>query len=52
LIAAEPEQYSGETAVIFGEVYLKNGEWKFKAGGQGSTEGLGQICAKFGVSAS
>ncbi|MCW5206080.1 TerD family protein [Desulfobulbus sp. F5] len=46
------EDYSGETAVIFGEVYLKSGEWKFKAVGQGSTEGLAQICAKFGVSAS
>ncbi len=46
------EDFSGETAVIFGEVYQKNGEWKFKAVGQGSTEGLAQICAKFGVSAS
>lgn len=46
------EDFSGETAVIFGEVYQKNGEWKFKAVGQGSTEGLAQICAKFGVNAS
>jgi tellurium resistance protein TerD len=46
------EDFSGETAVVFGEVYLRNGEWKFKAVGQGSTEGLAQICAKFGISAS
>jgi tellurium resistance protein TerD len=46
------EDYAVETAVVFGEVYLKNGEWKFKAVGQGSAEGLSQVCTKFGVSAS
>ncbi|CAK8718487.1 TerD domain-containing protein [Candidatus Electronema halotolerans] len=46
------EDFSSETAVIFGEVYQKNGEWKFKAVGQGSNEGLAHICAKFGVNAS
>jgi tellurium resistance protein TerD len=45
------EDYAVETAVIFGEIYLKNGEWKFKAVGQGSAEGLGQVCAKYGVNA-
>ena len=45
------EDYAVETAVIFGEIYLKNGEWKFKAVGQGSEEGLGQVCAKYGISA-
>lgn len=43
------EDYSTETAMIFGEVYKKNGEWKFKAIGQGSPEGLADIAKKFGV---
>ncbi|CAK8717608.1 Tellurium resistance protein TerD [Candidatus Electrothrix gigas] len=46
------EDYAIETAVVFGEVYLRNGEWKFRAVGQGSAEGLAQVCAKYGVSAS
>jgi len=46
------EDYAVETAVVFGEVYFKNNEWKFKAVGQGSAEGLGQVCTKYGVSAS
>lgn len=28
------EQYNNATAVVFGEVYRKNGEWKFNAMGQ------------------
>ncbi len=46
------EDYAVETSVVFGEVYLKNGEWKFRAAGQGSAEGLSQVCAKYGVNAS
>ncbi len=30
------EDYSGMTAMIFGEVYRYNGEWKFNAIGQGT----------------
>ena len=44
------EDYSTETAMIFGEVYRHNGEWKFKAVGQGYTGGLAAMCGQFGVS--
>ena len=30
------EDYSTETAMVFGELYRNDGEWKFKAVGQGS----------------
>ncbi|MEJ2793840.1 TerD family protein [Iodobacter sp. LRB] len=46
------EDYSTETAMIFGEVYRHNAEWKFKAVGQGFAGGLGPLCAQFGISAS
>lgn len=32
------EDYSGNTAMIFGEVYRHNGEWKFNAIGQGTRD--------------
>ena len=32
------ENYSGQTAMAFGEVYRHNGEWKFTALGQGSND--------------
>lgn len=36
------ENYSGMTAMIFGEIYRYNGEWKFNAVGNGTTDpGLG-----------
>lgn len=34
------EDYSTETALIFGEVYKNEGEWKFKATGSGMNGGL------------
>ena len=38
------ENYSGMTSMIFGEVYRHNGEWKFNAIGQGTTDpGLGEL---------
>lgn len=43
------EDYSTETAMIFGEVYRRNNEWKFKAVGQGYAEGLKALAIKFGV---
>ena len=43
------EEYSTETAMIFGEVYRHNGEWKFKAVGQGFGGGLSALCAQFGI---
>ncbi len=42
------ENYSGMTAMIFGEVYRHNGEWKFTAIGQGTTDpGLGELVNRF-----
>mgnify|MGYP006347160285 FL=1 len=43
------EDYSTETAMIFGEVYRHNGEWKFKAIGQGYSGGLAAMCQQYGV---
>lgn len=44
------EDYSTETAMIFGEIYRHNDEWKFKAVGQGFAGGLEAMCNQFGVS--
>lgn len=43
------EDYSTETAMIFGEVYRHNEEWKFKAVGQGFAGGLEAMCKQFGI---
>lgn len=37
------------TAMIFAEVYRKNGEWKVKAVGDGFKGGLKALCESFGV---
>ena len=42
------ENYSNMTALIFGEVYRYNGEWKFSAVGQGTQDGgLGQLANRY-----
>lgn len=42
------ENYNGMTSMIFGEVYRHNGEWKFNAIGQGTTDpGLGELIRMF-----
>jgi tellurium resistance protein TerD len=43
------EDASTETAMIFGEVYRSNTEWKFRAIGQGYSSGLAGIARDFGV---
>ncbi|MGM0615340.1 MAG: TerD family protein [Pseudomonadota bacterium] len=43
------EDYSVETAMIFGEVYRHGDEWKFKAIGQGFGGGLHPLASSFGV---
>jgi len=43
------EDASTETAMIFGDLYRHNGEWKFKAIGQGFAGGLGPLAQSFGV---
>ena len=45
------EDYSTETALEFGEVYRHNGEWKFRAVGQGYNGGLAAMCQRYGVNA-
>lgn len=42
------ENYDGMTAMIFGEVYRNNGEWKFNAVGQATTDpGLPELCKRY-----
>jgi len=43
------EDASTETAMIFGELYRHNGEWKFKAIGQGFAGGLAPLAVAHGV---
>jgi tellurium resistance protein TerD len=43
------EDYSTETAMIFGEVYRNGAEWKFKAVGQGFAGGLNALAKDHGV---
>ena len=43
------EDFSIETAVVFGELYKNNGEWKFNAIGNGYQGGLAALCAGYGV---
>jgi tellurium resistance protein TerD len=43
------EDYSTETAMIFGELYRNGAEWKFRAVGQGFAGGLAAMCGQFGV---
>ncbi|MDR1084013.1 MAG: TerD family protein [Deltaproteobacteria bacterium] len=43
------EDMSTETAMVFGEIYRHQGEWKFKAVGQGYTGGLKALAIGFGV---
>ena len=43
------EDFSIETAVVFGELYKNNGEWKFNAIGSGYQGGLGALCANYGI---
>jgi tellurium resistance protein TerD len=44
------EDYSSETAVLFGTLYRKSGEWRFKAEGSGFNNGLKGFCDTYGVS--
>ncbi len=43
------EDASMETAMVFGELYRHNDEWKFRAVGQGYASGLAGIAMDFGV---
>lgn len=43
------EDFSIETAAVFGELYNHNGEWKFNAIGSGYQGGLAALCGNYGV---
>ena len=43
------EDFSIETAAVFGELYRHNGEWKFNAIGSGYQGGLAALCENYGV---
>lgn len=43
------EDASTNTAMIFGEMYRHNSEWKFRAVGQGYDGGLGPLAKSFGI---
>ena len=43
------EDFSIETAVVFGELYRNGAEWKFNAIGSGFQGGLAALCNNYGV---
>ena len=43
------EDFSIETAVVVGEIYRHNGEWKFSAVGSGFQGGLAALCKNYGL---
>ena len=43
------EDFSIETAAVFGELYKNGGEWKFNAIGSVYQGGLAALCANYGV---
>lgn len=45
------EDFSIETAVVVGELYRYNGEWKFNAIGSGFQGGLAALCGHYGIDA-
>ncbi|MDE5556437.1 MAG: TerD family protein [Ruminococcus sp.] len=45
------EDFSIETAVVVGELYKHNNEWKFNAIGSGFQGGLAALCGHYGIDA-
>lgn len=45
------EDFSIETAIVVGEIYKRNGDWKFNAIGSGFQGGLAALCAHYGIDA-
>ncbi|MCU6794129.1 TerD domain-containing protein [Paenibacillus sp. WQ 127069] len=43
------KDFSVETAVVVGELYRYNSDWKFNAIGSGYSGGLGALCNSFGI---
>ena len=46
------EEFSIETAIVVGELYRNNGEWKFNAIGSGFQGGLAALCGFYGIEVS
>ncbi|MFC9510144.1 TerD family protein [Streptomyces sp. NPDC057002] len=49
LASFTPPQLGSETALVIVEIYLRNGQWKARAVGQGYSNGLAGIATDFGV---
>lgn len=45
------EYYKEVISMMVGEIYLKNGEWRFNAIGNGTKDDLLGLCTRFGVDA-
>lgn len=45
------EDYSTQTAMLFGELYRHGSEWKFRAVGEGYAGGLLNVCHRYGINA-
>lgn len=43
------EDFSIETAIVVGELYKHNGQWKFNAIGSGFQGGLAALCGHYGI---
>ena len=43
------EDFSIETAAVFGELYKNGSEWKFNAIGSGYQGGLAALCESYGI---
>ncbi len=43
------EDFSIETAIVVGELYKHNGDWKFNAIGSGFQGGLAALCSHYGI---
>lgn len=45
------EEFSNESAVVVGNLYRHNGDWKFNAIGSGFNRGIVALCANYGIDA-
>ncbi|QDX92681.1 tellurium resistance protein TerA [Brevibacillus laterosporus] len=49
IIRFQVDPFTVETAIVVGELYRYNGQWKFNAIGAGFSGGLAALCGNFGV---
>lgn len=49
LVVFDIDDASDELALLFGEIYRRNGLWKVRAVGQGYADGLGSLVAAHGI---